>query len=173
MVAHRLLVYGNLLPGLRHHALIERSRLLQRSARTRHATFLLLDSGIGFPFALSLPRQSCDEHGVRLLGAVYEVDDPTLRELDELEEHLQWFSRREVQIEGDEAPAWLYLLHCSETAMKEIASSHCFPRVKPVGDWRGYLERRKSGEEQHTWPLGATRMSEGPGGKSLFCWSGL
>ena len=74
-MSHRVFVYGSLLRGLHNHRLLTASQLIAQRARTKAPSFLLVDSGQGYPFALD---GTGDERSTALLGEVYEVSSAVL-----------------------------------------------------------------------------------------------
>ena len=67
---------------------------------------LLIDSGEGYPYAIADGLARAGDERVALHGETYEVSDGVLRALDELEEHPDFYRRREIDLAG-EPPAWM------------------------------------------------------------------
>ena len=125
---HEVFVYGSLLPGLHNHGLLEGAWFL--GYRKTYPDFEMFSLG-HFPAV-------CAEGKTAIYGALYQVDDDTLRMLDQLESHPQWYRRETVNlVPSDLAPArhqaWMYLMPRTEP---EIQNNW----VEPVqsGDWFAY-----------------------------------
>lgn len=115
--AARLFVYGSLLRGEPNHTFLERARYLG-DARTA-PEFELVDLG-DYP---AMVRGGA----TAIVGEVYELDPQTLRVVDELEDHPEYFRRSLVRLE-DGTQIESYLLPDSQADF--------YPRI-PSGDWRG------------------------------------
>ncbi|HZG75058.1 MAG TPA: gamma-glutamylcyclotransferase [Paenibacillus sp.] len=127
-------VYGTLLRGEANHRRL-------RDAKARAATAVveggtLYDTGRGYPAMMLEPRPGDGNATVR--GEVYEVDEATLRSLDELEDYYGPNDPRneyervriEVVTEDGSLEAWTYVYKRAPAGSERI----------PHGDWRG---RRK------------------------------
>ena len=128
---HRVFTYGSLMRGLHNHHLLSSAQLLG-AARTAASSYVLVDSGLGFPFAIDAASRETRHPRTALLGECYAVDDATLEKMDVLEGHPDWYRRKQVALEGEDEPAWAYLLIDEETlarAEREMASC-------ADGDWR-------------------------------------
>jgi gamma-glutamylaminecyclotransferase len=112
----RVFVYGTLLVGERNHHLLEGARRVAE-ARTRPA-FALHDFG-PFPGLVAGGNDA-------VLGEVYEVDEPALAALDQLEGHPSFYQRTSILLE-DGTPVQAYLLRPDQV-------SHL--PVIPSGSWR-------------------------------------
>lgn len=84
-----------------------------------------------------IPYVTMNEAISRIQGEVYSVDDNTLRKLDSLEQHPEWYYREKVDIaldgQGTFVSAWLYLMmHLSESWWIQdcIFCSHIFNQYK-------------------------------------------
>ena len=64
------------------HHLLAKSRLIA-AARTAQPTYVLIDSGHGFPYAVADARARQEDRRVALLGEIYEVDDATRAQIEE------------------------------------------------------------------------------------------
>ena len=142
MPSHRVFVYGSLLRGLHNHHLLHTAKLTRAPANTVAAEFVLVDSGSGYPFALAADRARASDARTPsvLLGEVYEVNDATLAQLDNLECHPDWYRRQLTDIEGDE-PAWIYLMEDEAQCAAIRGDPTRFPAVAVPGDWRSHLGR--------------------------------
>jgi len=126
-LGHRLFVYGSLMEGLKYAHLMA-SASFEGTSSTREL-YTLLDLG---PY----PGAQLGGDGP-LRGEVYRVDDATLRRLDELEGHPDFFRRHERTL-CDGSVAWLYEIVRSQW---DVAYLDAVPVVAD-GDWRRRLEER-------------------------------
>jgi gamma-glutamylcyclotransferase (GGCT)/AIG2-like uncharacterized protein YtfP len=121
-------VYGSLMKGYRNHRLLEagNARYLGRAATSPRYTLVDL---MVFPGLLEVGR-------TRVRGEVYEVDVPTLANLDRLEGHPRFYRRQHVSLaqssrqlrrEHHRAKVWAYFLSVEEYGQR--------PEI-PSGDWR-------------------------------------
>jgi len=133
-------VYGSLLSGLHNHYLLTSSTLIRSSVRTRAASFALVDGTHGFPYAIDATPPCSDKSlkGDRLVGELYTVSATTLDDLDELEGHPTFYRRRLVSIDGEEEPAWVFILE-DEDLQKQICEAPEVYHAVPDNDWRSYL----------------------------------
>ncbi len=98
---HLVFVYGTLLRGRSHHALLSEARFLGK-ARTKKLYALYVDD---------FPKVIQGEPISPILGELYLVDGPTLALLDDLEDHPFEYRREQVPVlmaDGAETLAWLY-----------------------------------------------------------------
>lgn len=99
-------VYGTLRRGEGNHGLLATAEFLGK-ARTA-PDFLLFDLG-AYPAVVVQPAGQ----GTAIVGELYAVDGPTLAQLDALEEHPDYYVRREIVLEGV-VRAWIYELDAAE-----------------------------------------------------------
>lgn len=97
----RLFVYGTLKRGHGNNVLLDKATFVGRCIISTHYT---LHSLGGFP---GLVRTKREQPGI-VGGEVWEVDDLTLRRVDQLEGHPEWYTREEVQTPF--GVAWTYTL---------------------------------------------------------------
>jgi gamma-glutamylaminecyclotransferase len=120
-------VYGSLLPGLHNNGML------------RDATFLgYRKTSPNFEmFSLTQFPAVCGEGTTAISGALYHVNDATLRRLDQLEGHPHWYRRQLVDLEASAltAPqrAWMYVMPREEP---EVRGGWVSP--VPSGDWFAY-----------------------------------
>jgi len=81
----------------------------------------------GFPMVVA----DDDERSI-IHGEIYDVDDDTLRHLDRLEGHPDWYCRHEVPTSY--SPAWIYLMPAEAIRPQQAHVES--------GDWREYLRRK-------------------------------
>jgi gamma-glutamylaminecyclotransferase len=101
---YRLFVYGTLKRGCRNHARLRRQTYLGEAATGPE--YALFAAG-GFPGMVRAGEQGC---AVR--GELWEVDAPTLAQLDDFEDNGSLFRREEIAVltaDGRRQTAWAYL----------------------------------------------------------------
>ncbi len=119
----RLFVYGSLLAGEAfHHRLMGRTKFLGKAETARG--FTLLDLG-NYPGMIVAGNGTVD-------GELYEVDETTLRAIDQLEGHPHFYRRVVIPLAGG-VEAYAYIL--PKRAAERFA-------IIPEGDWRAALRRR-------------------------------
>ncbi len=102
-----IFVYGTLRKGFGNHRLLENAEFLG-TGRTKEKYKMTAN---GIPFV------SKNEPVSYIIGEVYKIDDKTLKRLDELEGHPDWYKREKVKIileTGKEVEAWIYFNEVSE-----------------------------------------------------------
>lgn len=124
MANHLVFVYGSLKAGYGNHSLLAQSIFLGKYF-TRDEHYVMADLG-AFPGVLYKPHNG-HQHGM-IEGELYSVEDNTLKALDRLEGHPNFYKREEVYLEGYEKPVWMYILQTSYGWEKGV--------VEPVG-WEG------------------------------------
>ncbi len=96
---HFVFVYGTLKKGERNH------HLLQGCKGTKAlAPGMRVHCGPGYPYAIRGEGTA--------IGELYEVDEQTLKRLDELEGHPEYYRRELTEVvleDGKELTAWIYL----------------------------------------------------------------
>ena len=102
-----IFVYGTLRKGFHNHRLLKNSTFIGKG-RTKKKYKMTVN---GIPFV-------SEKEGIsHIVGEVYEVDEKTLKRLDILESHPDWYERKKVKIileNGKEIEAWLYFNEISE-----------------------------------------------------------
>lgn len=120
-------VYGTLRKGFGNHGLLSAARLLD-SGTTIDQYGMVCE---GIPYVGSEVR----EDGNRIVVEVYAVDDETLARLDGLENHPEWYTRKQVPItldNGVTVDAWLYFNDTVEYDGKKFYADYENYRT-PVG----------------------------------------
>lgn len=106
-MAHRVFVYGSLKREFHNHDILVRNGAeFVKETRTSDAEFdLFAMAGGSFP-AVTRGHAS-------IQGELYIVDDSTMRDLDRLEGNGHFYQRELVYLDGEEEPAWMYvIIHC-------------------------------------------------------------
>ena len=97
----KVFVYGTLRKGCGNHRLLEQSIFVGNAKTVRKCAMY----SVGIPYVTELERD------VQIVGEVYEVDDSTLRRLDRLEGHPNFYERRKIKVfleNGNKIKAFLY-----------------------------------------------------------------
>ena len=98
---HNLFTYGTLKRGFSNNHLLDGAEYVG-TAKTLEK-YSLLESGIPFVFK--------GESVSHIYGELYQVNDQTLKVIDRLEGHPEWYQREEVGVlteDGVTVTAWLY-----------------------------------------------------------------
>jgi gamma-glutamylaminecyclotransferase len=99
----KIVVYGSLRKGFGNHRLLEGSTFLGNVLTAPSYTMIGLG---GFPGVIALGSTA-------IKGEMYEVDDETLRDLDRLESHPDWYCRTPIEVtdeHNNRIDAAMYLL---------------------------------------------------------------
>jgi gamma-glutamylaminecyclotransferase len=109
--SHNIFVYGTLRSGFHNNYLLMNAKLIGKGkTKTKMAMFIS-----GIPYV----NRSSPEY--QIVGEVYSVDDSTLKRLDSLEGHPDWYKREPEPIimdDGEEIIAELYLNDNSKNLAK-------------------------------------------------------
>lgn len=101
MIVDYLFVYGSLMSGFGNHRFLHDAKFISE-ARTKG---LMFDAG-PFPMAITDPLSY-------IYGEVYKINEDTLREIDYLEGHPDFYRRHNVNVikdDGEEIRAWCYFV---------------------------------------------------------------
>jgi len=97
-VSHLVFVYGTLMKGELHHTSIAHARFVRAAETQPEYELVQIDY-----YPAMLPGG-----GSRIVGELYEVDDATLKHLDELEEVPHYYERRTIKLaDGSEAMTYV------------------------------------------------------------------
>lgn len=141
----RVVVYGTLKQGYGNHVLLRNAEYVGRVRL--YGKYTMLDGM--FPIVLN------DKIGTAsgaVHGELYVVDEDTLRALDHLEGHPNFYKRIRVPVEGHK-PAWLYVMPADSRFAEEGE------RVIPSGAWRIGMEEVAERVEQ--FPVAAEDFKVG------------
>ncbi|KAL1501029.1 hypothetical protein ABEB36_006434 [Hypothenemus hampei] len=112
MALHRVFVYGTLKRSEPNHGLLESNPNQAKflfEAQTKEKFPLIIGTQYNIPFLLYAPGK-----GFNVKGEVYEVDDQVLHNLDQLEDHPNFYIRDlyEVQtLDGSHTEnVWIYMI---------------------------------------------------------------
>ena len=115
---HRVFVYGSLIQGMGNHWLLKGSidkkfANLIGKAVTKNKFKMITFHEKCFPYVLfdSIPIKNAES--TEIIGEIYEVDDSTLKKLDNLESHPNWYKREMIQTSIGNA--WMYIMQDKET----------------------------------------------------------
>lgn len=100
---HIVAVYGTLKTGYGNNYLLQDSEFIGRG-ETKHSSFKMTSSGIPFVYF------SNEGHPIGV--EVYQVSDETLKKLDWLEGHPNFYCREQIAViaGGEEHLAWIYVI---------------------------------------------------------------
>jgi gamma-glutamylaminecyclotransferase len=103
---HTVFVYGTLKHGYgNHRAFLQDSEFVGKGVTVRP---FLMKTTTGFPVVFETNQQ-----GHPVSGELYEVNNDTLRGLDSLEGHPNWYRREEILVDventGIQQSAWMYI----------------------------------------------------------------
>lgn len=111
---HLVFVYGTLKSGFRNHSLLANAKFLGIGKTA--AEYTLYDMS-DFP-AVSTTGQTA------IHGEIYQVNDDTFQQIDDLEGHPYYYHR--IEIESQFGLCWIYVMDISKINFKPIIES---------GDW--------------------------------------
>lgn len=98
LVPHIVFVYGTLMKGELHHTSIAHARFVRAAETLPEYELVQIDY-----YPAMLPGG-----GSRIMGELYEVDDATLKHLDELEEVPHYYERRVITLaDGTDAQTYI------------------------------------------------------------------
>ena len=128
---HRVFCYGSLMRGFGNHRLLESSDYIGDAVTEPKYTLLHLG---GFPGVVA-------DGDTSITGEVYDVDAPTLRNLDRLEGHPNFYERQTIQVRRgptvETVQIYLLPMHWLEDGRNVVIAS---------GDWK-HRDGRQGQEE--------------------------
>jgi gamma-glutamylcyclotransferase (GGCT)/AIG2-like uncharacterized protein YtfP len=124
---HYVFVYGSLLSGLYNHYHLNEAKLLGEATSATHSYSMWVGHTKSFPFLI--------EGSEKAYGELYEVNEDTLRKLDVLESHPNFYQRfsRVFECRGVYITAWVYMFQNSVQKMERVYGN----------DWKKFLETQK------------------------------
>ena len=99
LVSHIVFVYGTLMKGELHHTSIAHARFVRAAETLPEYDLVQIDY-----YPAMLEGGQC-----RIMGELYEIDDETLKRLDELEEVPHYYERRTIEL-ADGTAAQTYVM---------------------------------------------------------------
>jgi gamma-glutamylaminecyclotransferase len=98
-------VYGTLKKGLSNHSTYMKNAAYMGKGKTFDSYKMVIENGIPFVFSKT------SESGFNITVEVYKIDLPTLDDIDVLEEHPNWYVRKQIPILLESKKieiAWMY-----------------------------------------------------------------
>ena len=142
----RLLVYDNFMTNLKKNAELKcvKAELIRKAVRTHDRSFLLIESSMGFPYLIDVadvdyPGRWVSEERCAVRGELWECSEEALRSLDFLNGVPSVHMRKLVALQGEQEPAFVYVLKEANTIRAVCADRRKYLSVQPLGDWRAYL----------------------------------
>lgn len=117
-------VYGTLMSGFGNNQLLKNATLMEYASTEDEYTLVI--SGF-IPFLID------NDGGDYVVGEVYKINEKTLKNLDDLEGHPNWYERRVINVVsdvGDRFKVWAYFMPVRPKGAEVIE----------LGDYRGYME---------------------------------
>ena len=124
--------YGTLKRNRVNHDLLAGSRFIGRAVTVQKYGFYLgtdkqsLD-GSSIPYLFKEPRKG--EQAVRVYGEVWEVDEFTLKQLDQFEGHPNWYHRTQTVVKlnfGENISSTMYMMPGQPDFHLKVITSGCF-----------------------------------------------
>ncbi len=88
---YKIFVYGTLKRGFCNHMLLENAKFLGEA--TTKGCYPLIAPKVWYPYLIDAPGE-----GKRVKGELYEVDLPTLKKIDRLEEYPRYYTRKTIEV---------------------------------------------------------------------------
>jgi gamma-glutamylaminecyclotransferase len=114
---HKVFVYGTLMSEFHNHYLLNDSKYLGNGKTNTKMIMVQSSPTQGIPFVVDNDLSPFIQDNIDFLnnisGEVYECNDDTLKHLDRLEGHPNWYIRKEVMIKsefGGYHRAWIYTM---------------------------------------------------------------
>ncbi len=89
---YRLFVYGTLKSGFSNHIFLKGAKFLGRAQTKKRYPMIVANR----PYPYLIDKEG---EGERVYGELYEVDLPTLKRIDRLEEYPLYYKRKEIEVE--------------------------------------------------------------------------
>jgi gamma-glutamylaminecyclotransferase len=118
-------VYGTLMSGFGNNRLLKDSAMIDYASTEDE--YVLVSNGV-------IPYLMDDVKDSYIIGEVYEVNEKTLKNLDDLEGHPNWYQRRIINVVsdvGDRLRAWAYFMPVKPQGAEVIE----------LGDYKSYTQK--------------------------------
>jgi gamma-glutamylcyclotransferase (GGCT)/AIG2-like uncharacterized protein YtfP len=130
-----LFVYGSLRRGFPNHFLLEKS-IYMGTYSTVDKYHMIGQVSKSFPYVVD-KAEFADTNPTHIIGELYDIEADILKDLDELEGHPDFYTRRSVQVVGEHTySAYVYILENSGI-IRGLKNNSRFELV-PSGDWLVY-----------------------------------
>ena len=144
---HYVFVYGTLMEGYGNNRLLKSGNAELVGKAITQPSFVMLASGLnGIPFVADVkeehegfPSDYWFRNASQIHGEVWRCDADTLKTLDRLEGHPDWYKRERVKVDflnnQNTAPfeVWIYLMPMSESEFKSVNN---YPILVRNGNFR-------------------------------------
>ena len=142
----RIMVYDSMMTNLAKNTKLKRvkAELIRKSVRTRDHSFFLIESSMGFPYLIDAADVDSTERWAStercaVRGELWECSKDALQTLDFFNGVPSVHQRKLIALQGEEEPAYVYLLKEAITIAAVCADRRKYLSVQPLGDWRAYL----------------------------------
>ena len=134
-----LFVYGSLRRGFPNHFLLEKS-IYMGTYSTVDKYHMIGQVSKSFPYVVDSETEFDDANPTHIIGELYDIEADVLQDLDELEGHPDFYTRRTVQV-ADESrehtySAYVYILE-NPGIIRGLKNNSRFELV-PSGNWLIY-----------------------------------
>ncbi len=127
-----IFAYGTLKKGRSNHDLLGKSHFIGKAVTVQAYGFYLgpdeqATEGSDIPYLFEHPSEG--DQAIKVCGEVWEVDEFTLRQMDQLEGHPNWYQRVQASVKldsGKEISAAIYMMPGQPRFNLQIISSGCF-----------------------------------------------
>jgi len=140
-------VYGTLMEGYSNNRLLQNGNARLISTAITQTSFVMLASGLhGIPFVADVkedevghPSQDWLSNASQIHGEVWQCDDDTLRTLDRLEGHPNWYKRERVKVDFisnqnlKPFEVWIYLMPMTTSEFQRVDN---YPIIVRNGNFR-------------------------------------
>jgi gamma-glutamylcyclotransferase (GGCT)/AIG2-like uncharacterized protein YtfP len=133
-----LFVYGSLRRGFPNHFLLEKS-IYMGTYSTVDKYYMIGQVSKSFPYVVA-EAEFEGQPSTHIIGELYDIDADVLKDLDDLEGHPDFYTRRLVratdELGNNIYSAYVYILENPEI-IRGLKNNNRFELV-PSGDWRVY-----------------------------------
>lgn len=124
-MSHRVAVYGTLKRSFGNHVAISDTNGKHVADSMTEDLFLMLDCG----FPMVIWDTADHELAVPINVEVYDVNDESLRWMDGIEGHPDFYERKEINVHGVDGPVWMYFILDIEPGLDIIETGRWNPRL--------------------------------------------